>query len=176
MPTASRTAPFDIVLSLRLLQPAGTLVQLAEELTAVPSQVHASLVRLARAGLLRPNARATNARALGEFVIHGVRYAFPAQRGELTVGVPTAYSAPPLSSDFDATDVLVWAAPRHAGAVQGFSVVPLYPGAITLAERSPATYLLVAMVDALRIGDPRVRLVARQRLERALGLRGDDGA
>ena len=168
MPTASRTAPFDIVLGLRLLQPAGTLVQLADELAVVPSQIHAALVRLTRAGLLRPNVRVTNPRALGEFVIHGVRYAFPAQRGELTLGVPTAYSAPPLSSDFDATDVLVWAAPRHPAAVQGFSVVPLYPGASKLAERSPATYQLVAMVDALRIGDPRIRLAARERLERVL--------
>ncbi|MEX2180592.1 MAG: hypothetical protein WD771_00985 [Gemmatimonadaceae bacterium] len=163
-----RTNPFDIVLGLRLLEPAGTLGSLAEELGVVPSQIHAALGRLAAAALLKPESRATNARALGEFLLFGVRYAFPAARGELALGVPTAYSALPLSATVDAVDVLVWPAARAPDPVRGFSITPLYSGAPGLRESSPPTYRLLTLVDALRIGDPRVRNTAREALEIAL--------
>ena len=91
---ADRTHPFDIVLALRLLTPAGTMATIADELAVAPSQVHAALGRLATAGLLRKEplseSRATNSRALAEFLLFGVRYAFPAVRGPLADGVPTA--------------------------------------------------------------------------------------
>ena len=35
--------------------------------------------------------------AVEEFLLHGVKYAFPAKRGEVTRGVPTSYAAAPLS-------------------------------------------------------------------------------
>jgi hypothetical protein len=168
---ASRTSPFDVVLGLRLTSEAGTLTHLADELAVVPSQIHNSLRRLALAGLLRPNARAANGRALVEFITHGVRYAFPVAKGPLTTGVPTAYSAPPLSAEVDAIDVVVWPAPMHPAAVQGFSLIPLYSAAPQLIERSPATYRLVAITDAIRLGDPRTRVIARERLEQLLGAR-----
>lgn len=166
-----RTHPFDIVLGLRLLRSSGTLATLADELAAAPSQVHAGLRRLTTAGLLRPDGRSANARALGEFILMGVRYAFPAVRGSIVVGVPTAYSAPALSTLVDATDVLVWPAAQAPTAVRGFALTPLYPGAIQLAETSPETYRLATLVDALRIGDPKTRNAAREQLEVALGWR-----
>lgn len=175
MPKAARTQPFDLVLGLRLLGPAGTLSAIAEELNVAPSQVHSALGRLHAAGLLKPDARATNPRALGEFLLFGARYAFPASRGALALGVPTAYSAAPLSALIDAVDVLVWPAPRCPDPVRGFALVPLYSGAIALRETSPETYRLLTLVDALRIGDPRIRSVARESLEGALGWRSASG-
>lgn len=148
--------------------PAGTLVELADELAVAPSQVHAAIRRLGVSGLLRPGVRATNARALSEFLVHGVRYAFPAVKGPLALGVPTAYSAPPLSAEVDALDVVVWPDAMHPMAVQGFSIAPLYKAAPRLIDRSPATYQLLAITDALRLGDPRMRLTARDRLEQQL--------
>jgi hypothetical protein len=130
--------------------------------------VHAALRRLELAGLLKPEQRAANPRALAEFLLAGVRYAFPAQRGALVDGVPTAYSAPALAAEYDALDVVVWPAPKHPLAVRGFALTPLYPKAPALVEQSPETYRLLTLVDALRIGDPRVRNVARAELERAL--------
>lgn len=167
---AYRTLPFDVVLALRLVRPAGTIVSISEELAVAPSQVHAGLVRLRRAGLLRPTGRETNARALGEFVLYGVRYAFPARRGPIAPGIPTGHSAPPLAPLIDAPDVLVWKAADAPTAVQGFSVVPLYPGATQLLERSPETYELTTLVDALRLGDRRARGFARELLSAALGI------
>lgn len=167
---AHRTLPFDIAMALRLLRPAGTIAQLAEELAVAPSQVHSSLTRLERAGLLKPGARQANPRALGEFVLYGVRHAFPAERGRIVLGVPTAHSAGALSLMVDATDVVVWEAQERPGLVQGFSVAPLYAGAVRLPERSPATYELATLVDALRLGDRKVRGYARELLSEAFGI------
>lgn len=169
MPKQIRLHPFDVVLGLRLLRPAGTLVPLAEELAMAPSQIHAALTRLAAAGLLRPGTRSANPRALSEFVLSGVRYAFPATRGPLADGIPTAYSAPPLAHSVDAIDVVVWPAPAAATTVRGFSIAPLYAKAHRLVESSPETYQLVALTDALRIGDARIRNLAREALEAAFG-------
>ncbi len=171
MQRPERLGPFDVVVALRLARPAGTLAQLADELGVVPSQIHSALGRLGRSGLLRPGSRSTNARALAEFAAHGLRYAFPATKGPLTSGVPTAYSAPPLAAEVDALDAVVWPAPLHPAAVQGFGVAPLYPAAPQLPDRSPETYELVAIVDALRLADPGTRIIARERLEQRLGVR-----
>lgn len=171
MPQLTRTGPFDIVVALRLTEAAGTFAQLAEELNVVPSQVHLAARRLAAAGLLRPGARSTNARALHELLAHGIRFVLPATKGPLAAGVPTAYSAPPLSAEVDALDVLVWPAPLHAAAVQGFSIAPLYRAAHALIDRSPRTYQLLAVTDALRLADADVRAIATARLAQLLGVR-----
>lgn len=166
-----RTLPFDVALGLRLLRPSGTISRLAEEMAVATSQVHAALGRLALAGLVRPDGRSANARSLGEFVLTGVRYAFPAARGALANGVPTAYSAPALAAVVDATDVVVWPLTGGGGGVRGFSIPPLYARATSLPETSPETYRLLTLVDALRIGDPRTRNAARELLEVAFGWR-----
>ncbi len=169
MRKAPYTHAFDLVVALRLTESAGTLAQIADELAVSPSQVHAALRRLELAGLMRPDQRATNVRALLEFLGAGIRFAFPALRGPLRDGVPTAYSAPPLNAVVDAVDVVVWpAAADTPGLVRGFSVLPLYPKAPVLARRSPRTYRLLSIVDALRLGDARLRPQARAALEAEL--------
>jgi hypothetical protein len=168
---SSRTHPFDIALGLRLLSTAGTMAELATEMAVAPSQVHSSLRRLELAGLIRADARRANARALGEFILFGVRYAFPATRGPLTEGVPTAYSAQPLAAEVDAVDVVVWPTRPDRDTVRGFSVQPLFRQAPRLLTTSPETYRLLTLVDAMRLGDPRARNIARTHLERALAWR-----
>lgn len=165
MPKAAQTKPFDVVVALRLLRSGATMQRLAEELAVAPSQVHAAIQRLRLAGLLRPDERATNGRALLDFLLFGVRHAFPAWRGALTTGIPTAYSAEPLNGLVDAVDVVVWPATRASGAVQGFSVAPLYARAPLLRETDVETYRALTIVDALRLGDARIRAHARPLLE-----------
>lgn len=72
------------------------IAQLAGDLGLSPSQVHASLKRLQRSRLIEAHTCKPLLRAVEEFLIHGVKYAFPAQRGEATRGMPTAHAAPPL--------------------------------------------------------------------------------
>lgn len=170
MRKAPQTRPFDIVLALRLLKPAATFTVLAEQLAASPSQVYAAAKRLELAGLLRADELATNPRALLDFLLGGIRYAFPVQRGALTEGIPTAHSAAPLNATVDAIEVLVWPAPKLPGAVRGFSITPMYPRAVHLRERSLETYQLLTLVDALRLGDARLRSHARTLLERLVAI------
>lgn len=161
--------PFDLVVALRLTGPSDTLAILGDELLASPSQVHAALRRLQVSGLLKPEQRATNTRALLEFLATGVRYAFPALRGPLRDGIPTAYSAPPLNARVDALDAVVWPARSDLpGLVRGFSVLPLHPRAPLLLRQSPRTYRLLCIVDALRLGDLKLRPQARAALEEEL--------
>jgi hypothetical protein len=63
-----------------------------------PSEVHASVKRAQSAKLIhgpefqnRPNLG-----ALEEFLVHGLKSAFPAGRAEFTLGVATSYAAEPL--------------------------------------------------------------------------------
>src|SRR5665811_916202 len=64
------------------------------------SEVHAA-VRRAVAARLMSDASTTAGKpvrsALLEFLLHGVKYAFPPEHGTLTRGVPTGYAAPPLN-------------------------------------------------------------------------------
>lgn len=49
--------------------------------------------------------------------------------------------------------------------MRGASVVPLYDGAAATAERNPALYELLALVDAVRLGRARERTRAKQVLQ-----------
>lgn len=62
-----------------------------------------------------------NIPALEEFLFHSVKYAFPAERGEPTRGVLTAYAGPPLNKLIVMGDELppVW--PYPEGESKGVS-------------------------------------------------------
>ena len=83
--------PQDVVVLAKLVSSGGTrpaIAQLASDLFLSPSQVHASLKRLERARLAEAQSGRPILRAVEEFLIHAVKYVFPAQRGETTRGVP----------------------------------------------------------------------------------------
>lgn len=161
-----RLAPLDLVVSLRLLQGDATFQRLADELSVAPSQVHSSVERLRLAQLVEPDSRRVNRLSLEEFLLHGARYAFPPVLSPPARGVPTAHSASPLASIFGASDPYVWPSPE--GDVVGQSLQPLYPGAPKLRERSPETYRLLTLFDALRVGQAREKNVARELLKQAV--------
>ncbi len=92
--------PQDVVVALRLLEtPEAPIANLGDDLGISPSTAHQSVERLRMAGLLRPESRHVNNRALMEFLEHGVRYMFPAKLDAPATGVPTAYSAPVFTRD-----------------------------------------------------------------------------
>ena len=102
--------------------------------------------------------------ALLEFLVHGARYAFPPVQGALTRGVPTAYAAAPLNTVIaPSTDPPpVW--PHARGTVRGLSLVPLYPSVPEAALRDPQLYAVLALLDALRVGQARERDAAQKLL------------
>lgn len=134
------------------------------------SEVHGALKRAEQARLLffepkRP--RIINS-AFKEFLFHGAKYAFPAIRGSMVGGIPTAYAAAPLNAHIapSADPVPVW--PFAQGSVRGMSLIPLYPTAPEAAMRSPRLYESLALFDALRSGTTRERALAQKLFEERL--------
>jgi DNA-binding Lrp family transcriptional regulator len=173
---ASMLLPQDVLVLLKLVTYAGRrppMAQMAGDLALSPSQVHASLKRLERSRLIAPTTNEPHARAVEEFLLHGVKYAFPTSRGEATRGVPTAYAAPPLSKSIaDAGDPPpVW--PHPEGAVRGQTLEPLHRAVPKAALQDPALYEMLALIDALRDGRVRERQLAEReltsRIRRQLG-------
>ena len=62
------------------------------------SEVHAGVKRAVAARLMDMQRKIPVKSNLLEFLIHGVKYAFPPDRGGLTRGMPTGYAAPPLKA------------------------------------------------------------------------------
>jgi hypothetical protein len=59
------------------------------------SEIHTAIKRLQQARLWHgPEKEKPNLSALEEFLLHGVKYAFPAEHGQVTRGLPTSFAAP----------------------------------------------------------------------------------
>ena len=159
----------DVVVLAKLVSYGGgrpPIAQVAGDLGLSPSQVHASLKRLGRSRLIDGQTGRPLLKAVEEFLIHGVKYAFPVQRGEATRGIPTASAAPPLNVHITENDLPpVW--PEADGDLRGVTLEPLHKAAPKAARRDPALYELLALIDALR--DGRVR--ERQQAEKELSVR-----
>src|SRR5258708_38573948 len=107
----------DVLILLKMQALAGAAwsqSSLAGELCLAQSQVHASLKRLESSRLLSRSSKRVSRQALLEFLIHGVKYAFPASRGGMTRGIVTGYAAPPLNDLIVQSDAppLVWPYPE----------------------------------------------------------------
>ena len=148
----------------------ATYAQLGEMLGVSSSTTFDSIGRLSRSGMLRPGTRETNRQELRGFVEFGLKHVFPAALGPEARGIPTAYSAPVLRERIDSTRAIVW--PDAHGTVRGTSLKPLYPQAPELANREPAIYNALTLVDALRVGRVRERKAALEELDKAMGMRG----
>ncbi|MGH7296657.1 MAG: hypothetical protein ACRELB_17090 [Polyangiaceae bacterium] len=162
--------PQDIVVLLKLASRADaawTYPQLAVELSMSPSELHASVKRCAKAGLLDAS-RAVNRTGLLEFLVHGVKYVFPPERGAATRGTPTAHSAPPLNDQFRSTAEMptVWADPE--GTVRGEELKPLYRSVPRAARADANLHEWLALVDAVRAGRARERELAVKELQKRL--------
>lgn len=148
-----------------------TYAALGESLIMSASEAHASVKRALASGLavapargewspVRPN--------LLEFVLHGVRYVWPAALGPVKRGVPTAFGAEPMAGllSVPPDEAPVWAHP--SGSAKGPTLPPLYRTAPQAALADPALHRLLALLDALRTGRARERTLAAQWMETEL--------
>jgi hypothetical protein len=122
---AAGLLPQDVVLLATLVSYGAArppIAQVAGDLSLSPSQVHASLRRLMRSRLIDAQTDRPLLKPVEEFLIHGIKYAFPVERGEPTRGVPKAYAAPPLSEQISGSGYLppVW--PDPEGKVRGITL------------------------------------------------------
>ncbi len=163
--------PQDVFILLKLVslgEREWSYAGLAQELGMSASEVHKGVKRAVAARMLDASRQRPILRALEEFLVHGVRYAFPPDRGSLTRGLATGYAGPPLRELIAQPDSPppVW--PDPEGEAQGFSFSPLYRTVTDAARRDARLYELLALTDAIRDGGAREREVAARELRARL--------
>ena len=172
--------PQDVVVLVKLcgyvasVRPPYSVI--ASELIMSQSEVNASVKRLQSAQLIhdKSSGELPIRAAVEEFLIHAVKYAFPAQYGARIVrGMPTSYAAEPLTHLIDpgTNPIPVW--PDSGGKKRGLCFFPLYKSVPMAAKRDPVLYSRLALIDAIRDGGARQRKIAEKQL--ISSLRNPDG-
>ena len=162
----------DVVILLKLValgEAQWSYASLAADLFMSTSEVHAGIKRAVAARLFDAQRGCFLKKPLEEFLVHGVKYAFPPVHGGLTRGLPTGYAAPPLSNIISqpAESPPVW--PDAEGKTRGYEFSPLYKSVPKAAANDNALYELLAIVDAIRDGRAREREIAIKELKLRLG-------
>ncbi len=162
--------PQDVLVLLKLAVSKGKegrQVDLGKELGLSQFEVSMALERARRSGFIDPAKKRINRSALEEFVIHGLKYVYPAEPGAMCRGIATSHSAPPLSKQIVSNeDQYVW--PHGDGDLRGQAIAPIYDSVPYAAKRDPALYELLALIDALRVGRAREKQIAIEELKRRL--------
>lgn len=160
--------PQDILILLKVVTMKGrqwTYASLASELFMSASEVHAAIKRASTARLWDTHTKFPFRRPLVEFIVHGLKYAFPPNHGGIVRGMPTACDAPPLNRVIAPPEEfpLVW--PDPEGTVRGCELLPLYRSVTKAAAVDPELYELLTLVDAVRVGKARERKIAVEELK-----------
>ncbi|MBU2511239.1 hypothetical protein KJ966_07865 [bacterium] len=166
--------PQDILVLLKLVAIGPTswsYAELSASLGMSSSQLHSAIKRVKIAGLAfeKNKAIVPNIRNLKEFLVHGVKYVFVAERGELTRGIPTRYAASPLKElliESSSEPLPVW--PDPEGEKRGISFSPIYKLAPQAAKKDHALYELLILVDSIRDGRAREKDIASKELIKRL--------
>jgi DNA-binding transcriptional MocR family regulator len=164
----------DIVVLLKVADvPQWTIRSASADLGMSHAGVQRSLKRLEQSGLYDGGRRRARRAQAEEFLVHGLRYIFPATLNGETRGLPTAWAAEPLAGHLAPVAELppVW--PDPLGPTRGLAVEPLHAGVPELARRDSRLGQQLALIDGLRLGDARVRQLAATLLhERLVGAAG----
>lgn len=132
------------------------------------TEINASLKRILSIGMAirdhstdRPK---VNRRNLYNFIIHGLKFVFPAAPGAMTRGIPTAFAAPMLKNLLSSGGNYVYVWPSATGRDIGQAVQPLFKSVPEAAEKDARLYEYLALVDAIRLGNQRETGLAKDRL------------
>lgn len=160
--------PQDIVIMLKLVvrdRSEWSYPALSYELSMSASEVHAGVKRAVAAKLMDMHRKVPVKSNLLEFLIHGVKYAYPPDFGGLTRGIATSYAAQPLKSLITQTDEPppVW--PDPEGPVRGYEFSPLYSSVPHACKVDSKLYELLALVDAIRDGRAREKKLAIKEIQ-----------
>jgi hypothetical protein len=163
--------PQDIVVLLKFIaigKSDWSYAKLAADLVISSSEVHAAVKRSLQAQLaFQYNSQIMpNTKNLNEFIIHGIRYVFIPERGEITRGMPTIYAASPMANKLVSSGEPppVW--PDPDGDIRGQSFSPLYKSVPSAARKDSKLYELLVLVDALRGGNTRERKIASVEIQK----------
>ena len=160
----------DILILLEILQwPDNKWIyeEIAKSAGISKSETHAAIKRVKKAGLFDEITRSPRISALEEFLIHGVKYVFPAEIGTMERGLPTAHSAPALSKII-VPDEIIYVWPYDKGKKRGLSLKPLHKSVPKIAESNNNLYEYFALIDCIRIGRAREKKIAVDRLTKKI--------
>ncbi|TVP61270.1 MAG: hypothetical protein EA349_00470 [Halomonadaceae bacterium] len=149
-----------------------TMRNLEAETGIGKTQISTGLRRCYGVGLAKKDRKTevprANAKSLLEFIVYGAKYVFPAKPGQLVRGIGTAFAAPVLENRlFSAGEFSpVWRDAR--GNKKGLEVEPLFKTVGYAVRKDPELYALLALVDAIRIGNPREANLAADLLKKQL--------
>ncbi len=141
---------------------------LALELGMSPSEVHSAIKRALSANLAiqKQDKIVPYLRNLEEFIVHGLKFVFIPEKGEMVRGMPTGHAAPPMKDVFisDGEPPPVW--PDSNGEIRGMAFSPLYKSAPKAAQIDSDLYELLVLVDVIRSGQARERDFAIKELKK----------
>ena len=151
-----------------LTEPASASLRSLEASIGISkSEISASQKRSLASGLATriEGGIVPNRRNICEFIVHGLRYVFPASPGALQRGIPTSFAAPMLRDRMLSAgdDMPVW--PWKTGDLRGPAIEPLFASVPDAAAKDPRLYAYLALTDAIRIGSRREANTARDMLE-----------
>ncbi len=158
--------PHDIVILLKIIakgKDSWYMKDLANELYISQSEVSESLNRSVMAGLIASDKKRIIKEALKEFIFYGIKYVYPQKPGAMIRGVATAHSAKPLINEIQSNQTFVW--PYSQGNNRGFAVEPLHANVPKACLKDTVLYELLALVDAIRLGNVREQNLAIKELE-----------
>ncbi len=162
--------PQDIVILLKIIAKGKYSWQnkdLAAELFLSPAEISYSLHRSDEGGLIDyAESKTVYRKSLMEFIEFGLRYVFPARPGTMVNGLYTAHSHPFMQKQFSSEMNYVWPDPR--GEVRGLAIKPLYKGQVKAALFDPTLYLMLALIDVIRVGRVREMKVAIEELKKQI--------
>lgn len=160
-------SPLDVLILLKIIslgQNKWFQMDIADTLGISQSEVSKSLKRLKKSWLIAPNDSVVIMREnVLEFLRYGIKYIFPQWPGSIVRGMPTAHSAPVLNNEILSNENYVW--PYAKGKVRGQSIIPLYPTVPKASNEDKKLYDLLALIDAIRIGNAREKELAFKKLK-----------
>ena len=162
--------PQDIVILLKIATYGYSdwyMKDVANDLFISPSEVTESLNRSVLAGLISSNKKRVMKSALCDFLVYGLKYVYPVKPEAMVRGIKTSHSAQPLSDEILSEEVYVW--PYAEGDARGFAIEPLHPNVPKACLKNSKLYELLALVDAVRIGNKREFNLAVNELKQRLG-------
>ena len=162
--------PQDIVILLKIATYGDSdwyMKDVANDLFISPSEVTESLNRSVLAGLISSNKKRVMKSSLCDFLVYGLKYVYPVKPEAMVRGIKTSHSAQPLSDEILSEEVYVW--PYAEGDARGFAIEPLHPNVPKACLKDNKLYELLALVDAVRIGNKREFNLAVDELKQRLG-------
>lgn len=132
---------------------------LAASLGISKTEVNASIHRSIASGLAvkeRESQRTKpNRRNLYNFIVHGLKFVFPAKLGAMERGLPTAFAAPMLEKLLVSAGEYIHVWPYARGRSMGQAVDPLFRSVPEAVQGDKRLYEYLALTDAIRLGRQR---------------------